>query len=384
MKKNLAISLGVFTCLILLSGIVWFNIDKQIKDKDSVIPILSNAKNTIIFTSKINSNNVYVLFDTGAELCVIDSSKAYDLDAYQIPLIKARVNNNKKYPLCLLSKLEIKGMVFKNVIAVAIPFPKELGCSYDFILGMSIISKINCNISFDENNITFTNNLIDKTPNSISYEYNDKLRPIIPIQVNGKQYEVLVDAGFTGTCEINDLNSINLNDSDLYQNKGLVAVKIDKNINEEVYQRIGDIILNRDTIQNQLICYHNEKTKVGIGFLTNYSRFIINGQNKQIIFSEKNNKELSSKLKGFGFSLGVNEDKVFIANIFQNSPVSEIGICLKDTVVIINGKKIEDLLTGDYCSDNETISKFMSNDTIDLVVLKEGKHKSLRLISQYF
>ena len=85
---------------------------------------------------------------------------------------------------------------------------------------------------------------------------------------------------------------------------------------------------------------------LGTNILRDY-HFILNWQEKQIIFKDKNKNTRDKRSFGFGYSL--QGDKLYVMHVFEDSPAGNAGIIAGSQIMEIHGQDVEKLSVDEYC-----------------------------------
>ncbi|MEA3479115.1 MAG: PDZ domain-containing protein, partial [Bacteroidota bacterium] len=126
---------------------------------------------------------------------------------------------------------------------------------------------------------------------------------------------------------------------------------------------VGDMIMDSIVISSE----KNARAHVILGTnVLRHHNFVIDWQSKQIIF--RSTEADTSDKRSFGFGSGLQDDKLLVMFVYDDSPAGKAGIRAGSQILQINGKNVEQLSLDDYCS---LTSKKLEGDTLYLTVKEE-------------
>jgi len=238
----------------------------------------ATAKSVIIIPAECNGVKKNFLFDTGAELTLIQRDS--------IVGIKEKVSgaSNRKMIMGneMIESFKIGNVDFRNTKALNTDLIglKEKVPDFGGIIGQSIISKGNWLINYSENKIQLSDkNLIDSTFHSIKVKYDDGM-PFIILLIEGKKYKALIDLGSSEAFSIPK-------DSKLAKE---LLIKYDFQNNEREIYTIGGLQKQEEKIGMIPLIHignvkfenikasirHTSQLRVGNKFFNNFSVYIDN------------------------------------------------------------------------------------------------------------
>lgn len=379
----------LFITLLLLTVIILYQQTNRLEPTNSQSSTLAFTNSSWIeLPIAVNGNNAYGLFDTGANICVVDIESINKYNITKLPLVPIRVNNKEWSSLLIIRELTIGNFCFKNVLAIALNLKKNntrLSCANsDIIIGTPIIRQLGWEFNFDNNKFT-----IQQLPKKEKqYDSTTTLKlsnlrlPQTRIQVNNNTHSVLVDFGQTSSVLLN----LKQFDSTSYVKTSSSAnANVFGNFYDEQYQTITDIIIGNDTIENSRITLStksNFPNLIGLGFFRNYSLISINPSKREISLHNPRTGKRMSEFYGYGFSFDLTHGALTVNGIAELSPAHKAGIQFGDTIVSINGCKTE-LIWGtlNFCEFLNKRDSLLNTDSLQLsinrsdtfnIILKKG------------
>lgn len=281
-------STNLFVKIILIAIILIF-IVATIKNNFTNILDLKYLNKTIkyeeknglfVIPSTINKEHTLAIFDTGSDICVIDSAFSKKIKALKIPFVYSKINNdNNKYNYLIIKELCIDSIIVKNVCALVVPFHDSIKNYGNFILGMNVINKANWYIFLNKNKMEISKKpyRADSTYNKFAY----KKRPTIDFKIKQNTHTALLDFGFAGAYNFKiklkkEFSSVKQKISDPF-------ININQHQNNKIYETKGTILLGKDTLKNQTISLtHRNNNIMGIKVVKCYKSCIINTKTKEI------------------------------------------------------------------------------------------------------
>lgn len=376
-RKSLIVAIVVLSLLLLVCAVLYGISDKYVNNSATSASLLFADSNWIEFPVAINGKETFALFDTGAQLCVIDKSYIDQFQINVIPLNIIQINNRDRYPLAIIEEFTIGDIKLRNVLAVVMDFKSEntsLKCSESsLIVGMTVIKQFVWHFDFQKKKMDVSREyqyeVTDSTAVSMTYRNNS--RPTTTLFVDSLKHDVLIDFGFNTTLML-PIQPGHMQ-SDLvrmFQNNA--HSNIFGNYNAVGYSRISDISWENETLRNKLITYEKSNLSlIGLRFFKNYHSITLHPFQKKIFFFNKVQQSVRQRFWGHGFSVDKKKDALVVSAVVTGSPAFKAGISINDTILGINGSPVASTwLQYDYCTFLTEKDRLFTSDTITLQLQK--------------
>jgi len=345
-----------------------------------------------IFVDIKQNDKVYnFLFDTGADMTVIDKSvindfkyKRYGTTKVSGPLIKSQVTE-----IIVLDSLKISDINFLNtgVATFDLEFAKKKYCEkVHGILGTTLLKKAVWQIDYENQKIKITDNL-SKLDISKSEKVKLKLQKkgwgseSLEIDLDGKVYDFQLDTGFSN----GKLVSFPFYYSELIKNKTSKIANYGFSKKDFDYDIIiKNVSLGNINLENQTLWLRKDVGAnykyLGNGFLENY--LITIDWNNHTLYLENKTKITDDLLTGFelNFKPNYETNKIEVKNGLK-------AFCKKNKIkrgaylVKVNDKNILDLSNDELCEFwNIHWTNIIKKEKIDIVLNQNGKNKEYTLI----
>lgn len=172
----------------------------------------------IFIDVEINGEKHLFLFDTGAELCVVDKSLASTWHDVKIKSGKVTDSSgkSKQSDLITMPRMTIADVSFDGFKGFAMDLTslqRFLGCvEIKGIIGNNVMRKATWQIDYEKQQMRFSD-----LPNQFTFSDQVKIHTMkahkygnvdIPITINGKEYDCTFDSGYTGFCRIDDTTAL--------------------------------------------------------------------------------------------------------------------------------------------------------------------------------
>lgn len=249
----------------------------------------STIKTLIVLPVEINGHKKNFLFDTGADVTLIQS----DTTRGKVKKIDGASNQNMKLGNEIIKSFKIGDVEFIETYALNgnLVGLKEQVPNFGGLIGQSIISKANWLIDYPNKKIEMSNKqLIDSTYTNIKVNKKDGA-PYITLTIDGVKYKALIDLGSSSALTIPEDSKLaekiiskydfKENDREVYTIGGLKKSK----------EKIGHIpTINLDGIEFKNIetkIRHTSQLRIGNDFFKDYIIYIDNLNSRYSI--KKNN-----------------------------------------------------------------------------------------------
>jgi|GEM_PF-5761138 len=328
------------------------------------------------------SNDRYdFVFDTGAGATAISKKIADSLKLKKIGEITVRdaLGNKKVNDVVRIPELDMNGLKFYDLGAVVEEFGKysPVNCiGKDGIIGVNIISCCNWTIDYQNKKLTATDSSLNFPPTAISLPFKSDV-PFIDLTI-GKTvlHHVMVDLGSN--------ESVTIPESVLKQNPGInlghsQCRKIDANtqgINGPKEDTAMVCISDSIKLDGSLYSHIRVATassyllKIGADFWDK-NLVGIDYHNRKIFLVKNPAAQQKNKLRGFGFRIGIKDDKYYVNLVFEHSPAANSGIKINDEVEAVNGTPVNRFF-GDYCGLMSWEANIMDEQKEMNIKLKES------------
>jgi archaellin len=318
----------------------------------------------------INQRKYNFLFDTGAELTIIDEETINDLQFLNIGEAKASGNSFSTQNLKLIEipKISLSNVDFLNTGAMIqnITLKKYYGCfEINGIIGNNLMRKANWQIDYKNKIIRITDDFKKIKMSEIT----------IPIKMNAKETgNIYFDIGINGifskfTFDTGSNWQITTSSKKFKsfqeQNKNLQFVK-----KGNEYEFIADLLtLDKINLKNKIITLENRNLSLlGNGFFENYTLSIdwIN----DVIYFDPINVIKEDKLSSYQLGIYINyeENMIFVNNSWSEHKL-DFDIENGTKVLKINSMNVSNFKRNELC---EYWSKFQEE-------IKEGKEIEVEL-----
>ncbi len=342
----------------------------------------------------IDGNEYDFLFDTGMPTAVSKSiSEKLKLKNSRIGSGKDVLGNAHQENFVVVNRTEVGGVGFDDVEALTLDFSSsiELGClKLDGVIGNNIIKEAVWEIDYERKVIRLTDDIANfempENASEIKFKTNAKrgyFSPNIDVVVNNKKRKgVKFDTGSSGGVRLPLAYFSSVIDSTKsveYYGKATVSVYGDGQNKRFVDSKVKTLEIGDLELQSYHVTFHENAPTVG-NLLFKDFKLIINYEDSKMYLIEQ--KELENeKLENFGFQTRVIDQKAFVSIVYKNSEAEKLGLQLGDEILSLNGIKLTDLISKDVCFYLQN-NPLKSNETVDIVYVREGKEYSLQLEKQ--
>lgn len=312
------------------------------------------------------------IFDTGADICVIDDILVKKLSLKivgQTNVMDATGLSSLK-DVVSIDSLQIGNRRFKNIHAVVYDLSKE-NCSRVYgIIGNNVIQHGIWKIDFH-------NNIKTKPPSSqrgvkIPLKFDaEKNLPYLTLKVNRRIFKnFLFDTGSATrlSFSVTDVQYFNVTNQYSYLYKSL-------NSNELVENTMNQTLIRNAKIGDATIdsCFANfmfNKRFVG-NSLFDHTTLTIDYPNKRLLISDKI-LTFQKQIYKSGFDLDINTaGDVYIRLIRNGSEIQRSGLKIGDVILSINGISADSIKSN--IRNKKVIFEILNSDVIEIVLKDSGK-----------
>lgn len=279
-----------------------YSINWNSKVHNTTIPF--HIKDNLIFIkAKINNEEKYLLFDTGAEIPLI-KNQYNNSETIGVQKIIDANGNTKIEEIKELNNLSIGGLNFEKVKNVSLNTNTTNGknlLSKDFIvgvLGCNLMNSFVWDLNLKNNTIHLTDYQFNENTSQATtiplIEYNNRWK--IEIKVNGDKKKAIFDSGSNAILTLKD--SIKLPKDYIYQIKKytnsntLYSNTNYKNIERKIFVNLS---ISNLIFKDIPAFDNNESNVIGNPILWEYERVVLDFVSKRIYLFNKSN---STKLNG--------------------------------------------------------------------------------------
>ncbi|WP_196887241.1 retropepsin-like aspartic protease [Aureivirga sp. CE67] len=345
-----------------------------------------------IIEVEIENQTYRFLFDTGAPT-VLDVSVAKKLKYNSI--VKQRVfdsqGNKEKEKFIQIPNIKIGEVHFTDIGAVISDIQKtfEISClKIDGIIGANLMGKAYWKLDFQDQMITVSSQefFVPESAFTLNFKpQKNQLTPKVEVKIDGKKIKnVSVDTGSNGAFDFEEKDYPEIlnktQDIQLYGSASAGVYGRGKN-EVQVWSNINKLTFGDLSFKNQIISFQkNTARTIGNEFLDNYIVYFDWKTNK-IHLAVKSRYDYDS-VTSFGFFTKIEDDKLKVAAVIQNSMAEEFGIEPEMQIISINGKSFENL-EGKECFYAFN-SPFPNSHQIQVCFLINNKKRSFTFYKQKF
>ena len=361
-----------------------------------VIPF-QNKYGFIVLKVKINGDpqQYEFIFDSGAGTTVLSKEIADKLGLKSNVSITVRDahGNAAKQEVASVKQMELGSIKFNNVGVVVINYPASstIRClGKDGIIGTDILDLCNWTIDFKNSTVTATDSALNFPKGAAVLPFSNKVAfmPYLDVKIGNTMVKnVLVDMGFNGSFTLPERNfnkkSGLFNDRDVYRTidgstQGLFGIRQDT-----AYSFLSDSINLKELSTKKVDISISKYATAKIGNRV-WSRYLVGLEYKRnrILLSRQDNKSNFEFNKGFGMTMIMQGDRIFVASLADNSSAADNGIRPGDEVIAINGKPAMEY-TSSYCDFNTWYRAYIARET-KIVLTINGRPDIITLSSDYY
>jgi hypothetical protein len=342
-------------------------------------------------------------FDTGSPT-IISDSLLKDLTKANYKLFSS---NNKKdtsnafhNKLYILNGLSIGNVNFSDIGAMNFDNDKweMLNCVSAYgIIGCNILKSCCFQIDYANKKIIITDNL-KQLPNRdkikwVNYRTDKQETPILPAKLNDSiTIDLFFDTGSSGGITLYSpvlYKKFEVADPERVEKMTLLPTLYIRGETPEMYKSLRYMtsnvkFLSPENSNNIEIAIYDtpEKNFTGIAgnrYLKDYN-ITLDYKNKRIGYVF-NKQQSGTEKNTFGFNYFTRHSKLFVSAVYENSEAKEMGLCVGDEIISINGTGISELPPEAFCAIFRNEYNFSSqNDSLLYLTIKQDKSiKQLKL-----
>ncbi|WP_196895352.1 aspartyl protease family protein [Aureivirga marina] len=307
-----------------------------------------------IVNVKIDEEEYRFLFDTGAPT-VIDISLAEKMKYHTLTEKKVfdSQGNREKEKFIKIPSLQINSISFVNIGAVISNMNQtfEISClEIDGIIGANLMEKAHWKIDYKKRELYFSSKPFPKPINAYTldfYPQKNQRTPKVAIKLDAKTVKnISVDTGSNGAIDLEskDFPDILNNTKDIFVYGTASTGVYGRGENDiKTLSKIKNITLGNIVFHNQIVSFETNTSKtIGNQFLENYS-VIFNWDEKKIYLSPISTYDYKN-IQGFGFYTKMENGKLKVASVIENSLADEFGIRPEMEIISINNQTFENTI----------------------------------------
>ncbi len=350
---------------------------------------IQNLSDLILIPVKIENETYNFLFDTGAELNVIDEKIASTLDLKTLRKgkINSSSNSKKGIDFVKVSKITISDIEFAGSVAAILDLSaiaKFIGCTpIHGIIGNNLMRRANWQIDYKNNLIRLTDEIDKfKISNEVSrFKMNAGKNGniLFDLKIGDNQSKFTFDTGYNGRFKTGRLEP--LSQFKHVTSIGTLGANVVGEKNGEThYALVEDFQLQNLDIQKEQIDFENGSSSlIGNKFWKNYL-LTIDWENDELIL-ESSRDVSKARFEFFELTLAVNFDngKIEIIRMLENNSLdSEVSI--GSQVLKIKGKDVSNLSSSELCEywKNE-FSQLKNLPHLDIEIYDGKSKKEVRV-----
>lgn len=382
MKKQITI---IFTTLLFFScATIKYKKQGFVTKEDFFKEISFEYINDLIFIPVTIENNQYnFLFDTGAELNIIDPSIVNNLSLKQLKngTIGNGQDSNKGIQRVQIKSIEIGGVHFNETAGMIwdmTPLANLIGCvKIDGIIGNNLMRKVNWQIDYKNKKIKISNNTekfnISSDVKKIVMNSGNYGNVLLNVKINNKIKKFTFDSGYNGFLQTGDTSI--LNNKKYITTIGLTGGTYSGKKDGETYSSylesfsINDIEFKSPSL---LLIKPNNSSVLGNEFYENFI-LTIDWKNDFLYIDTQKNIEFK-KPDIFEISLYADygKNEIFISSIYKESEFLR-QIKPHSKIIFINEYNVSSFKKDELCEfwENEYV-KLKKLDKLNLTIETES------------
>ena len=287
-----------------------------------------------------------------------------------------------------IPKIRIGSLEFHNTYAEIneLNSSPTLACTFahlDGIIGANLMQLAHWQIDFDRREILISDSPI--LPPMASYTYtlpfkpDSKRRPFVMLDIEGARLSprMLLDTGSSGYIspdkDFYPYMSEKLVTSKSITKNGVLGASVKGQINGQAHlMKVSQVSMGDLQLSEVILDFSHHLSTIGTEFLEHFV-MTINWKQKTIILSCDTPPAPKSTLETYGFSYIIQNRRVIVSTLYEESPAFRAGLRLHDQIIQVNNQHLANL----SARDCERIDLFRNQGTrIVMLVLRDGKiHK---------
>jgi len=350
-------------------------------------------KGFIIIKARVNGEEREFILDSGAPNLISKSL------AEQLGLTTAsegRAVDSKGQigvlEIVTIDTITIGSLSFANTAAMVFELDSitDMHCmGVDGLIGANLMRHAIWEINFEDKKIILTDDLsrLKNDNNSIAVDFTTDVQgtPYFHAQLGeNKLKNIMFDLGSAGSISVpyKTFNKIiETEKATVLRGYGARSYGIFGHCFDTSYSALTRQLQFGQMNMDSIVISSDKNSKahpiLGTNILRDYN-FILNWQEKQILFKVKNKNTRDKRSFGFGF--GLQGNKLFVMYVFEDSPAGNAGIIAGSQILEIYGQNVEQLTVDGYCS--LTAEKY-KEETLYLSIKEGDSVRELVLDKEY-
>jgi len=337
-----------------------------------------------------------LVWDTGASYSVVTADVVARLQVDTVTTISIRDSqgNSKPLPVVLIDSLKIGNVVFKETLAVVADYGPDnpLICvAPDGILGANVMQLCHWKVDYEDSTFTITDDWSRFTELEGQEGQNMSTHPFMGqpkisyYADSTRQKRVLMDSGFGGFIDINDKavpaestfwqdrayasiernNSFGLFGSSKYTNKSII---------------IDTLIFGGQTLYNVPADVEPNSSKLGNNLFSYFDMYYNFTEKQYYLLPNSKDRVVENKKTVGATPFYTTPDYFIIRSLTEDSPATEAGFALGDTITHVNGKRPGEWFTS-YCHFFLNTKEWLT-ETDTVTFLKKGSTQPVALVKR--
>ena len=348
-------------------------------------------KGTVIIPITISNKTYNFIFDTGAQTLLSDSL-AKKLNAIQSKysiLCSDGAGISKSMDFYSVDDVHVGSLCFDNVgygVANLDIFEKHLCMRIDGLLGTNILRLLNWEIDFSNQIITVSDKPFSATNYTMLIPFKESFSRTPEIKMGMGEYSfwATLDMGYNDLIEIPDSLFFKSRVSHYLkyakgEGKSSETLFNDETPQNQYMSAIDSLYIGNNLLFNEVVnITPSPVILIGNAFLMQYGKVAINWK-QQKIFLEKTAENKTTENNIFEFTPNLQDDKLIISFIWENSDMYRKGIKIGDQIIGINEISTERINSSQWCEIKEKIDR-LENLTIE--ILKQSGEKTTTFVKK--
>ncbi len=379
---TLLIMIGLIGCQ---PGMVKLFQSGSVKQKHFKTAVPFQYRSTLMMVEvKLNgSNETYqFLFDTGAPT-VISKTLVEKLGLTSVGQIKVSDSqqNKQQSQNVMLKSIQVGNIEFNDILAVALDMEAtvEVGClGMDGIIGGNLMRQAIWEIDYEQQQLVMTSSLdsLNMAVAHLTLPFQAKLTgtPVLPCTIGDKPVNITFDTG--KSSEHISLASKNFRyiakDTTIQGfgkgSTGMFGSSEDTLYTSKISQfKTGDLLLPHTVVTSNKV----SSSLLGNGFLREYcTQVVMDWNTHQLFLFPRTTPSTQNHFKSYGFGPAYDGEKLYVANIYENSPAARANIALGDQILAVNEIDYSNITLDQYCELMLNKDSMFNGQPLEIKVLK--------------
>ena len=290
-----------------------------------------------------------------------------------------------------IPKIRIGKLEFYNTYAEIneLNSSPALACAFanlDGIIGANLMQLAHWQIDFERREILISDSPI--LPPLATYSYtlpfkpDSKRRPFVMLDIEGARLSprMLLDTGSSGYIspdkDFFPYMSENLSQSKSITKSGVLGANVKGQINGKAHlMKVSQVSMGDLELSEVILDFSHHLSTIGTEFLEHFV-MTINWKQKTIILSCDTPPSPKSTLETYGFSYLIQNRKVIVSTLYEQSPAYRAGLRLHDQIIQVNGEHLANLTAKD-CERIDLLNNL--GPKIVMLVLRAGRIQKIEL-----